>query len=382
MSLLMLIVFMTVVASVALRFAGGGEVKERDEPIECASCGRPTWSASGYCTKCRRPVPPVEQPPCAEPGGGPPPVVTEERLVPSVALDAENRIAEDAFCSACGYNLRGLLSHLNCPECGTPISRSIFGHLLRFSEPAWLRQLSHGAWWVVAGVLGGIAAGMAGWLLMMLAGFGLPPGVAAAAPVLSVLATLVFVVGVWLLTMPDPARSETERALSARAVARWCAMAAVGTAVLEFAHMPAAGPIVPAAPAIALLLAAHLLFGIVKIVGFAAGFVWLHSLALRFPADGLARQTRIVGWGYVLCAGVAMFLAGGFMVVGAGAGAAPGPAGGLGPGFFVLLAAMCFMGLAALVFGVWAIVLLIQYARAFQRETLRARQHSWRLIPG
>lgn len=34
-------------------------------------------------------------------------------------------IDHDIVCSACGYNLRGLLPDGKCPECGTPIAESV-----------------------------------------------------------------------------------------------------------------------------------------------------------------------------------------------------------------------------------------------------------------
>jgi hypothetical protein len=48
-------------------------------------------------------------------------------------------IETDLPCAICGYNLRGLASDANCPECGQAVARTFMPDLQR-SDPAWLRH--------------------------------------------------------------------------------------------------------------------------------------------------------------------------------------------------------------------------------------------------
>src|SRR6185437_13943991 len=59
----------------------------------------------------------------------------------------------DVACRKCAYNLRGLATMARCPECGAPVSISVRGELLRFSEPDWLKLIRRGAYMILIGVL-------------------------------------------------------------------------------------------------------------------------------------------------------------------------------------------------------------------------------------
>ena len=54
-------------------------------------------------------------------------------------------------CRACGYDLRGFDASAKCPECGTPVTRTLAGDLLAAADPGWLRVLTLGLWLDVAG---------------------------------------------------------------------------------------------------------------------------------------------------------------------------------------------------------------------------------------
>lgn len=53
-------------------------------------------------------------------------------------------IEHDVHCVECGYNLRGLLRRTVCPECQTPIKRSLAGPLLRHAGSGWLTRIHRG----------------------------------------------------------------------------------------------------------------------------------------------------------------------------------------------------------------------------------------------
>lgn len=76
----------------------------------------------------------------------------------SQLLDDQGRLEHDAACVGCGYNLRGLLVHGVCTECGRPVLVSLQGSPLEAADPRWVRRLS----------------GAAARLLMLLPWFWLP----------------------------------------------------------------------------------------------------------------------------------------------------------------------------------------------------------------
>lgn len=51
----------------------------------------------------------------------------------------EPEIHNDLPCYTCGYNLRGMATDVNCPECGLPIARTLRSGL-RYADAAWLNR--------------------------------------------------------------------------------------------------------------------------------------------------------------------------------------------------------------------------------------------------
>ena len=74
----------------------------------------------------------------------------------------------DPLCVHCGYNLRGLSTDRKCPECGTPIAKSLRGDLLSSADPDWLRRLHRGQLYIVVGIVVFLAWIPAGPLLSLL----------------------------------------------------------------------------------------------------------------------------------------------------------------------------------------------------------------------
>ncbi len=110
---------------------------------------------------------------------------------------------------------------------------------------------------------------------------------------------------------------------------------------------------------------------VVVLVGTAAGFIYLGRLALRAPKLPLARQTRIVMWGYLASQGLAVVLGMLFLFVLApalGAGGTPPMAS-----ITVLTAGGCAVLVGSLVFGIWALVLLFRYAALLKHAASAAR---------
>jgi hypothetical protein len=141
-------------------------------------------------------------------GGMPPPapidVALRRQQHRPPTLDADGRVAGDFPCHHCGYNLRALLANEKCPECGTDIRASIGGNVLKFSDPAWLRRVATGARWMgKAGVLGLVFAIVWDWTE--------PSTISDIATLIVVPAVMVFLVGAWMATTPDPSGIDEQR---------------------------------------------------------------------------------------------------------------------------------------------------------------------------
>jgi hypothetical protein len=307
-----------------------------------------------------------------------------EQVQRELQLDREGRIAEDLPCRACGYNVRGVAPEALCPECSTPVSRSIRSDLLQFGDPAWVERLARGMRWIIIGLLCGFVVQIAVAVLstgLVTAGSLVHTAGMTAAALFGVGLSVVLVTGVWWLTAPDPARAERERPLSARRLTRWCIAAQIAAVPLQVASptgsvgIPGSGA-PPGGAFIALAVVGSAL-GIVVLVGYAAGFVYLGRLALRIPQPPLARQTRIVRWGYLISQSLAALIAVLFLFVFVRMFGAGSP-GGTGQTAVAVALAIggCAITIGSLVFGIWALVLLFKYAAAF-REAASTAQESW-----
>lgn len=348
----------------------GEAVKEKSEPAPCLACGNPTWSSSGYCTRCRS----EGEPPAPAPPPVAPPPKTEPAL--KVRLDETGLIAQDVGCRGCGYNLRGLGIEATCPECSIPIRRSVYGDLLRFCDPAWVARLGRGVWWIIAGIVATVVLSLAVPIFVTLL---LSARTAVAMPtimsfigVVALLTSLVMVIGVWFLTSPDPAQMEPEPTITARRLARWCILAQLLASPLQMVAAPVAGTLPTGG--MTLLRSVSMLsgmgLGMVAMVGYIAGLVYLRRLALRMERKQLAGQTRVVMWGYLCANGLGLvysvvFLA---LIPIMAAGATPGP--GL---MSLVLAGGCVVVPAYLIFGIWGTVLLFIYAFGLREVATEAK---------
>jgi hypothetical protein len=336
-------------------------------------------------------------------------------------------VAQDVSCLRCGYNLRGLSSDSRCPECGSPVERSIQGDQLRFADPNWLRTLRRG----VAFML---------WNLLIIFAINVFAGVATtivSAPVLVPIAGIVGaalgLAAMYLVTAPEPREMFAGQTFKLRKAVRILAIIGFAGVTCQQGFGNVGGLPVLVAGAFLTFVGA---FGHVGLLAL------LRRFALRAPDFGLASQTRVVLWGYIIGYGGAAligllggiwlattggggaFAAGGagaisfkggtsFTTFGATAGggapqapaATPGtglpsvggsmvppttapatplaPPAGLPPvpagvGIVPILFA-CGFGLAMAVFGIWYIILLFRYHKLF--KTAVAEAEHWSQAP-
>lgn len=182
-------------------------------------------------------------------------------------IDSDGRLATSVACLDCAYDLRGIEIDAACPECGTKVRVTLRGDKLAEGPAAWLRTLRRGA--------GVLRVGVALSPLMV----GVP----------------IAMVGVWLLTTPQPDRDEPagdERF-------RWASRTLMATGTLTLVALASgAGYILATQPrnllttlggyADILGIAGGGLF----ILGFLAGTVYFDTLAQRIPNAALHAEIR------------------------------------------------------------------------------------------
>ena len=348
----------------------------------------------------------------------PPPVVPTVRPLSTSAaakLDAAGNVAVDVACRRCGYNLRTLPSVGKCPECGTAVGRSLHGDLLQFSDPEWVEKLAGGMNWIVASIIIGFFSGIIAIIVgTVLGGFNNPNIVNTAVAVAQLGFGAIGLIGYWKVTTPDPAKLEPESPASPRTIVRMAK-------VFNYAAAPIAQTLM--IPATLIALAISTVSGIVGIVAIFAIFLYARVLALRIPDDVLARQCRTVMWGLAIMSvgsvgttAIMAYVAGGgagpaVLATGGGTGApATSPAAGqsgadssgsltklgyvsqptapvggasgtttttatattatspLTTGRSIFAAAIgCFIGLGSLIFGIWSILLIFRFRKAFAK---------------
>ncbi len=274
-------------------------------------------------------------------------------------------IAEDLKCTQCGYNLRGLTLGKLCPECGTPIERSIHGNLLKYADPDWVNKLRLGTllmlWNLLIVILLNIAVG-----ILTVTG-----AAQAGANMLSLIVGFLELWAVFLLTTPEPAIAFGEDPITLRKLVRTCAVIDLVGQML--------GEAVPTGGSQAWAFIAAGVIILVGIVALFGQFIFLRRFAERIPDTRLAKTTTTVMWGLVVTlvlvplAGYAVAAtAGGLAATGAPAAGQPPTGGGTVGVLIVVLACAAFLGLA--VFGIWYVLLLFRYHAAFKTASLEARQ--------
>ena len=210
----------------------------------------------------------------------------------------ERRVEDDLPCVGCGYNLRTLLSDGNCPECGLGVRRSLLGDLLPQADEAWLFRICRGQALTYAGCLA-----LVSFLFIPIIVTSLPATLSSVAPlqwlftttlvVLLAAAPMMLVVGVFMVTLPDPRTSLTEQPLALRRIARWAVVV-----LLVFGGLPELALSVFGGTTFvsAALAAWGVVSGSVMILAFVAVVLglchYLAELAQRIPDTALALRSN------------------------------------------------------------------------------------------
>lgn len=139
-------------------------------------------------------------------------------------------------CLVCGYDLKGLASSGVCPECSSPVLRSLQGNLLRFTSLPYLKSLKQGCLiielsFAASIILGGLGIAMAIASTALLAS---RAGAIASAGA-EALAAMIGLLGWWIFTSPDPGLLGEDAGSKARKVLRIALIAAAIVALGKFA---------------------------------------------------------------------------------------------------------------------------------------------------
>ena len=200
-------------------------------------------------------------------------------------------VGDDAICLQCGYSIRGLPHGGRCPECGTPIERSLQGNLLRYSSPAYLATLNRGVLLILAAIAAQVICILGGLILIAwLTAKGWNDVARVSELLLSTASTglsVVLLIGWWLFSAPDPAFVGAGGGTTARKVVR----ATVAAAAVLTAMATVAETLAPSIDA-----AANSLLVVVQAVKFFAAMLYLRWLAPRFPDDVIDSRARLLMW--------------------------------------------------------------------------------------
>lgn len=265
-------------------------------------------------------------------------------------LDEHGRISRSIPCLGCEYNLRGLEPEGRCPECGTPVGRTVFRSRLHFSDPRWLGRLQSGCTWLTIAII----------LTLCSPNTFDPDEVTPGALLWVAIAVAMMFVGAWRLTSPEPGiapkAGNAERTIVIRAVTACAAALHAFPTGIVFAD---AVPLV------------SLMFGISALLFAATGWmlaVHLAEYARRIPDDRIRNVTILTKW--ILATSV-----GGFGLIGLIApwfGTTAQRTSGMLVGPYTLSQPFFrFIGLplaiASLIWLVLAVVTLLDYRGAFKR---------------
>lgn len=292
------------------------------------------------------------------------PDATESDL--HLTLDRSGRLAQSLPCVRCGYDLRGLAPHGACPECGEEIARSAQSDRLRFANANWVRRLVWGHWMMLwGGILQGANVGY---------GFRTPHYELIFYLICWAVPAVAVIVGTFWLTSTEP---HAERRVPTRN-ARWALRAFIAfsllaegwAAIWQSQHLD--NPLPVTTEVMLQLLLAGLVVAVAAFYG---------QLSERLKQPVIASRLRLASGIFLAGVAATLPLAVGQLVVRGTVESAVGYEGVMVEVAGIVIesplayAALPFQ-LAALVSGIWIVVLLFRFGGALKREAQHANKWS------
>lgn len=284
-------------------------------------------------------------------------------LPPALPLPQAVAVAPDNTpCRKCSYDLRTLPVTGNCPECGSPVGVSIYGELLRFSDPSWVHKLAQGVFFILVGIF--IIIGVV-ILAIFLA------GVRALAPhanqifirFLSFCGNVFVLIGSWFVTEPDPSGIGEDKYGTSRKVIRVTLLLGVLNSLLTFVSQFS----VLQPPGRQLIQAIGSVLGLAGIVGVFAQLQYFAKLALRIPDDSLSGRASFLKTALSVSYGLFLLLGLVFIVASWGHPA-------LAPAITPVGCAAGILGIALMFFGILYLFMIDRFRRRFNEQAALARQ--------
>lgn len=210
-----------------------------------------------------------------------------DHSVPS--LPPGTTVAADMPCRRCGYNLRGLPRTGQCPECSASIERSLRGNILDVADPAYLHRLRRGATLVEVSILTLVALPLIGFAVAIfssvLPNIGVEVGRAVmfVAVALALLASVLILIGWFMLTERDPGHLGTDVSDRSRLVTRIATIICAAAWLLVAAVIGVQG-FAAASPAMTQVLGGVMLVLTISVcVQIVASIRYIEHLACRVP---------------------------------------------------------------------------------------------------
>ncbi|MDZ4828650.1 MAG: hypothetical protein SGJ09_00450 [Phycisphaerae bacterium] len=218
-------------------------------------------------------------------------------------------------CLACGYSLAGLPTDGRCPECATPVARSLRGNMLEYANPDYVRSLQRGVelvmvgtvvaamWWVATPIIMSVFVGQG--RLTFDGGMKLVVGA-------DFLGAVLLLAGYWFLTSPDPALRDSASDVRSRhwlrgliifiAVTTLVGLFAILTPGLKNSGLSTIlgnvqlGPSTQWTALLIVGLFLRVVMVVAKLARYFVGLIYLRSLAERIPSVELRRATNRQLW--------------------------------------------------------------------------------------
>ncbi len=234
--------------------------------------------------------------------------LTEPAETAPVARTKAPPVGKGVLCATCGYELSLLPREGVCPECGSPILRSLGGNELRHASPDYLDKLRIGSICIVSVFIIQV-------LFVLVAGVGtlvssLHVLSETMMDVLSLIASIVLsavsMYGWWLMTEKDPGAQDPSHVQTARTFVRvsviaQAVMLTLTTLIDLVMFTPGnSGSVSSSGDIDSLMPILYSLSFIVMVVGYFAGLIYIRYIASRVPSESMMERARFVTWAPVV----------------------------------------------------------------------------------